>query len=54
MGLEADCERGDTIHLIGTVRVESVSSTEWGGDRVTLQVTELTYAEDESSEARDN
>ena len=52
MDLEADCECGDTIHLIGTARVESVVSSEWGGDRVLLQVTELTY-EDESSESRE-
>jgi hypothetical protein len=52
MGLEADCERGDTIHLIGEARMESSSSTEHGGDRVTLQITHLA-AEDESSESRD-
>lgn len=52
MDLEADCERGDLIHLIGTARMESSSSTEWGGDMVCLQITELTYAEDESQESR--
>ena len=53
LGLEADCERGDMIHLIGSARLESSSSTEWGGDMVTMQITELTYAEDESTESRE-
>lgn len=52
IGLDADCERGDMIHLIGTVRMEGRSDTEWGGDTVSLQVTELTF-EDESTESRD-
>lgn len=50
MGLDADADRGDMIHLIGTIRVESMSSTEWGGDMVCFQITELTFAEDESTE----
>jgi hypothetical protein len=50
MGLEADCERGDTIHLVGTARMES-SSSEWGGDMCQLQIVELS-AEDESTESR--
>lgn len=53
MEMEANCERGDTIHLIGTVRYEGHSDTEYGGDMVTLQITELTAAEDESEESRD-
>ena len=52
MGLDADCERGDTIHLIGTARLESLSSTEFGGDRCSLQVTELAF-ENESEESRE-
>lgn len=52
MDLDAGCERGDTIHLIGTARMESASSTEYGGDRVCLQITELTF-EDESEESRE-
>lgn len=52
MGLEADCERGDTIHLIGTARLENTSSTEFGGEMATLQIVKLTY-EDESTESRD-
>lgn len=52
MDLDDDAERGDTIHLIGTARVESTSSTVYGGDMVCLQVTELTF-EDESAEARE-
>jgi hypothetical protein len=53
LGLECDCERGDTIHLIGEARVESCSSTEFGGDRCMLQITGLTYVEDESGEGRE-
>jgi hypothetical protein len=52
MGLEADCERGDTIHLIGRARVESRYDSEWAGDVCTLQITEMKY-EDESSESRE-
>lgn len=52
MGLEADCERGDMIHLVGTARLESVSDTEWGGEMAVLQITELTF-EDESQESRE-
>ncbi len=51
--LEADCERGDMIHLIGTARLESVSDSEFGGQVAALQVTELTYAENESDESRE-
>lgn len=51
MGLEADCERGDTIHLIGTAKLKSISDSEFMGHMATLQVTELTF-EDESSESR--
>lgn len=50
MDLDADCERGDTIHLIGMARLESSASTEYA-DMVTLQVTDLTF-EDESTESR--
>lgn len=49
--LDEDAERGDTIHLIGTARLENRSSSEYGGDRATLQITHLTF-EDESSESR--
>lgn len=52
MDLEADCERGDTIHLIGRARVESRSENEYVGNVCTLQITELKY-EDESSESRE-
>lgn len=52
MGLEADADRGDMLHLIGTMRVDAMSSTEWGGDMVTFQITELTF-EDESEESRE-
>lgn len=53
MGLEADCERGDLIHLVGELRLESISRTEQGGDVATLQITHLSYVEDESSESRE-
>ena len=52
MGLEADCELGDTIHLIGEARLESLSRTEKGGDVACLQITKLTF-EDESAESRE-
>jgi len=52
LGLEADCERGDMLHLIGTARLDSSSSTEHGGDMHTLQIVEMT-CEDESEESRD-
>jgi hypothetical protein len=52
MGLEADCERGDMIHLIGVARMESSSSTEYGGDTAMLQIVEMT-CEDESVESRE-
>lgn len=50
--LSGNAERGDMIHVIGTARLESMSSTEWGGDMATLQVVEMTY-EDESEESRE-
>lgn len=52
MDLDADCERGDLIHLIGTARLESTSSTEYGGDMCSLQIIEMAF-EDESQESRD-
>jgi hypothetical protein len=52
MELEADCERGDLIHLIGEARLESQSSTEYGGERCQLQITHLD-CEDESDESRE-
>lgn len=51
LGLEADCELGDTIHLIGTVRLESTSNDGFSGERAKLQVVEMTF-EDESEESR--
>jgi hypothetical protein len=53
LGLEADCELGDTIHLTGTVRLESLSNDGFSGERARLQIIELTYAEDESAENRE-
>lgn len=52
MDLDTDCERGDTIHLIGTARLESTSSTGYGGDSGTVQIIEMTF-EDESTESRE-
>ena len=54
LGLEADCELGDTIHLMGTVRLESLSNDGFSGERARLQIVELTYAEDESGENRED
>lgn len=53
MDLDTDCERGDLIHLIGAAKIVSCSSTEYGGDVCTLQVTELTF-NDESEESREH
>lgn len=51
MDLDADAERGDMIHLIGTARLDSTTSSEWG-EMATLQIVEMTY-EDESEESRE-
>jgi hypothetical protein len=51
MDLDDDCERGDTIHLIGKVRVESTFDHEYAGHTCVLQITDLDF-EDESAEAR--
>lgn len=50
--LSDNAERGDMIHLIGTARLESTSSTEYMGDMACLQILELSY-EDESHESRE-
>lgn len=47
-----EIELGDTIHLVGTARLETVSSSEWG-EGVTLQIVELGYIENESQESRE-
>lgn len=52
MDLDTDCERGDTIHLVGAARIESCSSNEFQGDTCQLQVIELTF-ENESEESRE-
>lgn len=51
MDLDEDCDVGDTIHLIGEARLETVMRTD-GMNLATLQVTALTY-EDESAESRE-
>lgn len=51
LDLEDEGERGDTIHIIGTARVERVASPSWGGDTVGLQIIEAAI-EDESEESR--
>lgn len=51
MDMEADCERGDMIHLIGMARMKSRSESEFG-DSACFQIEEL-VAEDESEEARE-
>lgn len=50
LDLDADCDVGDTIHLIGEARLDSSHRHEFGG-MSTLQVVKLTY-EDESAESR--
>lgn len=52
MNLEADCDLGDTLHLIGTVRLESLSNDGFSGEQARLQIVELSFIEDESSESR--
>lgn len=51
LDLAEECERGDMIHIIGSARVQSVSSPSYGGDMVGLQITEM-CVEDESEENR--
>jgi hypothetical protein len=51
LDLDEECERGDMIHIIGTARVESLSSPAYGGDMVGLQIVEM-CVEDESEESR--
>ncbi len=53
MDLDDDAEMGDTIHLIGTARVQHMSSSLIGGDTVCLQVTEMAFSENESAESRE-
>ena len=53
LGLDADCEIGDTIHLVGQVRLESTSKHEYGGECCQLQITHLASVENESEESRD-
>jgi hypothetical protein len=44
------CERGDMLHLIGMVRVERTSDSEYGGKYVCFQIIEASV-EDEDAEA---
>lgn len=53
MDLDADCERGDLLHVMGTARLESCSSNEWQGDICSLQITDLAFVENESDEQAD-
>jgi hypothetical protein len=50
LDLDDDCERGDLLHIMGEARVESTSSTEYGGETCCLQVTGMDFAENESTE----
>jgi hypothetical protein len=47
--LDDDVASGDMVHLIGTVRVEGASDTQWGGKCLDLQIVELAI-EDEDAE----
>ena len=51
LGIEADCDLGDLIHLIGEARLESTHKSDFA-QIATLQVVKLTF-EDESDESRD-
>ena len=50
MDLDGDCERGDLIHLQGSAKMVSHSSSEWGGEVCSMQIVQLSFAEDESTE----
>lgn len=50
--LAPDCALGDTIHLIGEIKLLGFDRHEDRGDVCSLQITKLTY-EDESEESRD-
>ena len=52
LDLEADCEIGDTLHLVGEARLESVSNDGFSGEQARLQVVGLSV-EDESEESRE-
>lgn len=53
IGLEADAEQGDLLHIFGSARLESLSSNEFSGEQASLQITDLDF-EDESEEAREH
>jgi hypothetical protein len=53
LGLDDDCECGDTVHLIGQVQLESTFAHEAGGECCTLQITHLSAVENESTESRE-
>lgn len=52
MGLDADCDVGDLIHLIGEARLDSLHRSEFG-ETASLQILRLSYAEDENDEGRE-
>jgi hypothetical protein len=54
LGLDDDAERGDLLHLTGMLRMESVSDNEWSGRRVSLQITDLAFVENESDESTED
>ncbi len=51
LDLDAGCQRGDMLHLIGMARVEAVDDNQYIGRSVCLQITDATV-EDEDDEAR--
>lgn len=53
LDMNDDCERGDELHMIGTVRLENTSSTQYGGDMCCVQIIEMAAVENESEESRD-
>lgn len=50
--LGEDAERGDFLHMVGIAHIAHMRSDEYGGDMVGLQITHLSYLEDESTETR--
>lgn len=51
LDIEDTAERGDLLHLQGTVRVESTDDPSWGDKSITFQILEGMVAEIEDGEA---
>ena len=53
LGLDDDCDVGDTLHFHAMAKVTSKSKNEQSGTRIELQITEMS-AEDEDKENEDD